>query len=63
MVTESNAENITVNTVNHNSSGMEKSPNYSQIGDRIPWKVGANKQSDGVNSISKKVPLQEIPKL
>ncbi|KAK1577836.1 hypothetical protein Q3G72_025287 [Acer saccharum] len=55
MVTESNAENITVNTVNHNSSGMEKSPNSSQTGDRIPRKAGADKQSDGVNSISKKV--------
>ncbi|KAI9175051.1 hypothetical protein LWI28_026622 [Acer negundo] len=60
MVTESNGENITVNTVNHNSSGIEKSPNSSQTGDRIPRKdsaskTGADKQSDGVNSISKKV--------
>ncbi|TXG50690.1 hypothetical protein EZV62_023214 [Acer yangbiense] len=55
MVTESNGENITVNTVNHNSSGKEKSTNSSQTGDRIPRKdsasnTGADKQSDGVNS-------------
>ncbi|KAK2664311.1 hypothetical protein Ddye_002885 [Dipteronia dyeriana] len=60
MVTESNAENITVNTVNHNSSSIEKWPNSSQTGDRIPRKdsasnTRADKQSDGVNSISKKV--------
>ncbi|KAK0604334.1 hypothetical protein LWI29_014642 [Acer saccharum] len=55
MVTESNGDNITVNTVNHNSSSIEKSPNSSQSGDRIPRKAGADKQSDGVDSISKKV--------
>ncbi|KAK1589283.1 hypothetical protein Q3G72_032348 [Acer saccharum] len=52
MVTESNGDNI---TVNHNSSSIEKSPNSSQTGDRIPRKAGADKQSDGVDSISKKV--------
>ncbi|KAK0605982.1 hypothetical protein LWI29_032816 [Acer saccharum] len=55
MVTESNGDNITVNTVNHNSSSIEKSPNSSQTDDRIPRKAGADKQSDGVDSISKKV--------
>ncbi|KAH7550082.1 hypothetical protein JRO89_XS13G0132300 [Xanthoceras sorbifolium] len=58
--TESKAENISVSTVNHNSFPIEKSPNSSQTGDRIPRKntasnTGPDKQSDGVNSVSKKV--------